>query len=199
MLESHCPESDIRWTHEYEIFNFVRRWLRIWSMTKQQQRQIRCLQKVRRRQPNNIRLQPNHTRWQLNHPKDVIFHQVVYPKATRRPHNSYTTSYLEYDAFELNHEGLAMVRNISIGTGYHFISDFIRHPIQEEAKGKHWLVNTVSTQKEESKGSGGHRGTRKQLALSLQPERGKEIQESFQSFLKINSRAVPRGFQVSLI
>ena len=40
----------------------------------------------------------------------VFFNQVVYPKATRRPHDGYTTSYWEYDAFELNHEGLAMVR-----------------------------------------------------------------------------------------
>ena len=30
----------------------------------------------------------------------------------RRSHNSYTTTYWEYDAFELNHEGLVMVRNI---------------------------------------------------------------------------------------
>ena len=31
MLASQCPEFESRWTHEYEILNFVRRCPRIWS------------------------------------------------------------------------------------------------------------------------------------------------------------------------
>ena len=94
MLASHCPELDTRWPHEYGILNFARRWPRTWSPANQQPKQLRCLQKV-------TRWQPNHTRRQH---EDVIFYQVTYPQDTRRLHNSYTTSYWEYDAFELGHE-----------------------------------------------------------------------------------------------
>ena len=34
------------------------------------------------------------------------------PEGHTRQRDGYTTSYWEYDAFELNHDGLAMVRNI---------------------------------------------------------------------------------------
>ena len=94
MLASHCPELDTRWPHEYGILNFARRWPRTWSPANQQPKQLRCLQKV-------TRWQPNHTRRQH---EDVIFYQVTYPQDTRRLHDSYTTSYWEYDAFELGHE-----------------------------------------------------------------------------------------------
>ena len=30
----------------------------------------------------------------------------IYPKATRRPHDDYTTSYWEYDAIDVGHEGV---------------------------------------------------------------------------------------------
>ena len=94
MQASHCPELDTRWPHEYGILNFARRWPRTWSPANQQPKQLRCLQKV-------TRWQPNHTRRQH---EDVIFYQVTYPQDTRRLHDSYTTSYWEYDAFELGHE-----------------------------------------------------------------------------------------------
>ena len=83
MLASHCPELDTRWPHEYGILNFARRWPRTWSPANQQPKQLRCLQKV-------TRWQPNHTRRQH---EDVIFYQVTYPQDTRRLHDSYTTSY----------------------------------------------------------------------------------------------------------
>ena len=34
------------------------------------------------------------------------FYSSLYPQDTRRPHDGYTTSYWEYDAFELEHEGV---------------------------------------------------------------------------------------------
>ena len=75
-------------------FEFCARWPRTWSPANQQPKQLQCLQKV-------TRWQPNHTRRQH---EDVIFYQVTYPQDTRRLHDSYTTSYWEYDAFELGHE-----------------------------------------------------------------------------------------------
>jgi hypothetical protein len=35
-----------------------------------------------------------------------IFYSSLYPQDTRRPHDGYTASYWEYDAFELEHEGV---------------------------------------------------------------------------------------------
>ena len=93
----HCPEVDTRWTHEYVILNFARSWPRTWSTSNQQLKEVQCLQKV-------TRWHSKHTRMQH---EDVKFYLVVYPQATRRPHDGYTTSYWEYDAFELGHEGVA--------------------------------------------------------------------------------------------
>ena len=48
MLASHCPEIDTRWSYEYGILNFVRRWSlsHTWSRSKW------CLQKVSGWYPN---------------------------------------------------------------------------------------------------------------------------------------------------
>ena len=96
MLASHCPEIDTRWPYEYGILNFARRWPRTWSTANEQRKQVRCQQKV-------TRWHPNHTRRQH---EDVNFYSSLYPQDTRRPHDGYTTSYWEYDALELEHEGV---------------------------------------------------------------------------------------------
>jgi hypothetical protein len=96
MLASHYSEIDTRWPYEYGILNFARRWPRTWSTANEQRKQVRCLQKV-------TRWHPNHT-WRQH--EDVNFYSSLYPQNTRRPHDGYTTSYWEYDAFELDHEGV---------------------------------------------------------------------------------------------
>jgi hypothetical protein len=101
MLASHCPEIDTRWTYEYGILNLARRWPRTWSTANEQRKQVRCQQKV-------TRWHPNHTRRQH---KDVNFYSSLYPQDTRRPYDGYTTSYWEYDAFELGHEGVTWPPN----------------------------------------------------------------------------------------
>ena len=79
-----------------EFVNFARRWPRTWSTANEQRKQVRCQQKV-------TRWHPNHTRRQH---EDVNFYSSLYQQDTRRPHDGYTTSYWEYDAFELEHEGV---------------------------------------------------------------------------------------------
>jgi hypothetical protein len=96
MLASHCSEIDTRWPYEYGIWNFARRWPRTWSTANEQRKQVRCLQTV-------TRWHPNHTRRQH---EDVNFYSSLYQQDTRRPHDGYTTSYWEYDVFELEHEGV---------------------------------------------------------------------------------------------
>ena len=151
MLASHYSEIDTRWPYEYGILNFARRWPRTWSTANEQRKQVRCLQKV-------TRWHPNHT-WRQH--EDVNFYSSLYPQNTRRPHDGYTTSYWEYDAFELDHEGvtwppdgikLSAVRgkfscwSEIIGTFplyFRSSSTLTCHPRQGEAEGRgSWLVNT---------------------------------------------------------
>ena len=68
MPASHCPEVGTRWTHEYVILNFARRWPRTLSRANQQPKQVRCIKKV-------MWWHPNHTRWFTNY--------NVYTKATQ--------------------------------------------------------------------------------------------------------------------
>ena len=96
MRASHCTEIDTSWPYEYGILNFARRLPRTWSTANQQPKQVRSLQKVTRWHPNHARRQH----------EDVKFYYVVYPQDTRTAYDGYTTSYWEYDAFELGHEGV---------------------------------------------------------------------------------------------
>ena len=77
MLASHCSEIGTRWSYEYGILNFARRWPQKWSTANEQRKQVRCLQKV-------TRWHPNHTRRQH---EDVNFYSSLYPQDTRWLHD----------------------------------------------------------------------------------------------------------------
>jgi hypothetical protein len=48
--------------------------------------------------------------------EDVNVYSSLFPQDTRRPHDGYPTSYWEYEAFELDHEGVTWTYGKGIST-----------------------------------------------------------------------------------